>query len=415
MNKVFIFTKSYPYDYASEINFLNQEIDEIRKYFDKVYVIPEITKGSKIFLDDDIEVVEAFSIYRNLFFNRLICFISCFNYFLLKEIINKSKIRKLSFFDIARIIKYNFNVEISRKWGKGFFKNHNNTNCTKNIVYSWWFDYTSLGLSFVRDNNIKFTLCSRAHGYDLYEDRNKLGFIPFRETALGLIDKVYTDSFAGESYISKKYPQFRNKISTSLLGVKKPKFNNVKKDDGIVRFVSCSFVIPLKRVEMIVKSIAILANERKDIFFEYTHFGDGPMLGKIIDLARNILPNNVSWSFPGYQDLNQVYSYYSHFNISAFINVSETEGTPVSIMEAISYSLPIIATAVGGNQEIVSSKNGLLVNKNFKLIDLKNCLDQLAFNFELRNKLSLGSYEVWNQYYNAEINYLSFSNEIKKI
>ena len=44
-----------------------------------------------------------------------------------------------------------------------------------------------------------------------------------------------------------------------------------------------------------------------------------------------------------------------------FVNMSLSEGIPVSIMEAISFGIPIIATNVGGNAEIVNDETGVLI------------------------------------------------------
>ncbi len=54
--------------------------------------------------------------------------------------------------------------------------------------------------------------------------------------------------------------------------------------------------------------------------------------------------------------------YYSNHDIHLFINVSKSEGLPVSIIEAISFGIPVIATDVGGTREIVfDGKNGFLI------------------------------------------------------
>ena len=47
-----------------------------------------------------------------------------------------------------------------------------------------------------------------------------------------------------------------------------------------------------------------------------------------------------------------------------FINLSSSEGIPVSIMEAQSFGIPVIATNVGGSGEIVVSETGVLVDEN---------------------------------------------------
>ena len=58
----------------------------------------------------------------------------------------------------------------------------------------------------------------------------------------------------------------------------------------------------------------------------------------------------------------EVIKYYAENDVSYFVNVSTTEGVPVSIMEAMSFGIPAIATDVGGSGEIVSDENGRIIN-----------------------------------------------------
>ena len=44
--------------------------------------------------------------------------------------------------------------------------------------------------------------------------------------------------------------------------------------------------------------------------------------------------------------------------VDLFLTVSANEGIPVSIMEAQSFGIPVIATDVGGISEIVNNVNG---------------------------------------------------------
>lgn len=55
---------------------------------------------------------------------------------------------------------------------------------------------------------------------------------------------------------------------------------------------------------------------------------------------------------------------YSEHPVDVFINLSTNEGVPVSIMEAISFDIPIVATDVGGTSEIVTDETGILVSSN---------------------------------------------------
>ena len=67
----------------------------------------------------------------------------------------------------------------------------------------------------------------------------------------------------------------------------------------------------------------------------------------------------------------EVYKYYNEHCADLFINVSSSEGLPVSIMEAISFGIPVIATDVGGTGEIVKNGiSGFLINRDFETVEL---------------------------------------------
>lgn len=61
---------------------------------------------------------------------------------------------------------------------------------------------------------------------------------------------------------------------------------------------------------------------------------------------------------------DQVMNYYKEHHFDVFINMSTNEGVPVSIMEAASFGIPIIATNVGGTSEIVQPSVGMLLSSN---------------------------------------------------
>ena len=58
--------------------------------------------------------------------------------------------------------------------------------------------------------------------------------------------------------------------------------------------------------------------------------------------------------------------------VDLFCNVSEYEGVPISIMEAMAYGIPCLATHVGGVSEIVNCQTGILIEKNSSANQIKN-------------------------------------------
>jgi glycosyltransferase involved in cell wall biosynthesis len=102
--------------------------------------------------------------------------------------------------------------------------------------------------------------------------------------------------------------------------------------------------------------------------------------------------------------------------VDVFVNVSRTEGgAPVSIQEATSCGIPIVATAVGGNPEIVSEKNGILLDTNLTPEEIAAALLKISENPVLAARLRSGSRQVWETGYNAEANFRAFAERLKSI
>jgi colanic acid/amylovoran biosynthesis glycosyltransferase len=59
-------------------------------------------------------------------------------------------------------------------------------------------------------------------------------------------------------------------------------------------------------------------------------------------------------------DHAQVIDYYTTNHIALFLSLSSREGLPVSLMEAISCGIPLLATTVGGVSEVVNENTGRL-------------------------------------------------------
>ena len=107
------------------------------------------------------------------------------------------------------------------------------------------------------------------------------------------------------------------------------------------------------------------------------------------------------------------HQYYKSLQPDLFINLSSSEGVPVSIMEAMSFGIPVIATSVGGNPEIVNNNNGYLISKHADKQDIslliKNHfkLGDKEKNIKMNNAL-----ETWFNNYNADKNYSQFIDDI---
>jgi len=114
-------------------------------------------------------------------------------------------------------------------------------------------------------------------------------------------------------------------------------------------------VVYQKGLDLALHALADL----KSLSWEWWVAGDGPQLESLKKLAFELeLEDRVR--FVGWQSKEQLLNLYQQANL--FIFPSRHEGMPNAVLEAMACGLPVIATEIGGNEELVESgKTGLLV------------------------------------------------------
>ena len=113
-------------------------------------------------------------------------------------------------------------------------------------------------------------------------------------------------------------------------------------------------------------------------------FGDGPLLSFLIDKSKSDLNDNIFVDFKGRVPNEEIFKFYKNQCVDAFINLSKHEGLPVSVIEAMSYGIPAIATNVGATSELVNSENGLLLDEEFQISELTKSI----LNLKTKNWIS---------------------------
>jgi glycosyltransferase involved in cell wall biosynthesis len=85
-----------------------------------------------------------------------------------------------------------------------------------------------------------------------------------------------------------------------------------------------------------------------------------------------------------------------------YVLPSYYEGLPMSVLEAMSYGLPVITTQVGGMSEVISNgTEGILITPGDKEA-LRNSILSLLSNEEIRRSLSDNGYKKIKEFYNSE-------------
>lgn len=410
-----IFTKSYPYDFAVEHMFLHREISYLAEKFDKVVLVPKVCSGNRFDVPSGVEVDESFAgfIRKN---SRLFRFVM--NVLNSKIIFQELRIHPSVLLFPAkflRLVLFSGRAEITKNWFRNWLAVHH-YNDSHIILYSYWFDDVAMGLGLIKQTNPQIKLVSRAHGYDIYEEMYFPYYWPLRRQALLKLDKLFPASYNGRDYFRNRYPEFRDLFETAHLGVEDPGFISKPLADGALRIVSCAYIVPLKRIDLLLEGIACAARMRPEQKFEWHHFGEGWNRRKLIKAVKNKFPYNATGNLPGYVPNQDILLHYMENPVDVFVNLSTTEGgAPVSIMEAISCGIPVIATNVGGNPEIVSKRNGLLLPINPTPEEVALALLQICDDPDMSHKMREESRKVWQESYSADVNFHDFAEKLKAV
>ncbi len=390
-----LFTNTYPEGPGER--FIESELNYLSKRLKKIIILPIEYGQDSMSLQSNILVSKAKTVMPVLKFFK--SYFLLFLKFYIAEILQDKRVlllllnfrRYLSLFrSAAGLADY-----LMRGYGESL---------SKKIFYCYWMNSWALSLSILKARGAIKNFYFRVHGYDLYEYRSKDHLIPYKYVNYQFVDRIFPVSQDGCDYlISKGVDQ--EKVKLSRLGIGDLGTNPFAINSEFV-MVSCSSLIPLKRVHLIVEALS-----RIDFKMKWIHFGDGPEMGKVRNALEN-LKQNIQVDLNGDVDHSEVLSYYRNFPVNLFINVSQFEGLPYSIIEVISFGIPVLATDVGGSKEIVNHETGILVDKHISAGELAKKITEFKTGNrngeDFRRKVKL----FWRKEFNADVNYRNIYQEL---
>ncbi|ADQ47129.1 glycosyl transferase group 1 [Caldicellulosiruptor kronotskyensis 2002] len=392
--------------------FVGNEIDILAKFFNKIYIVPiwpgrvlpkKLKNLKKYIQNPKIEVTDIeFGLKDILLLKPK----------LLKIIVNETfkavfSLKPFSYklLSLWMLFRWTFITNVTLTNLERFINKYN-INVQDTILYSYWFHFLALSVALC---DKPFALkVSRAHRGDLYEESYPQ---PCKKFILKNIDKVFACSKMGADYINKRYQT--DKAEVSYLGTfNRYSVNIDKKRDEIFKIVSCARLAPVKRIDKIVDSLEKIDSVK----ISWTHIGDGELFEKIRSYAQEKLgkKSNIQFKFLGFMKNDDILNLYAKENFNLFVNTSQSEGLPVSIMEAMSYGIPVVATDVGGTKEIVKNgKNGFLLDKDFSEFELANLIERFAtMSEEDYKRFCYGARETWEENFNAKKCYEDFAKRL---
>ena len=262
-------------------------------------------------------------------------------------------------------------------------------------VYAFWGTDGAMALPFLPAS---FRKTMRLHRFDLYEEESE--FLPLRGSLLTQLDNVVPISEDGRQYLLQRYGDLLDdgRLKLARLGTRDHGVGPAPRDNQAFSFASCSSVIPVKRVRSIIPALQLIAEHRP---VKWTHFGSGALFDELAQVADNArqASTNLTIDLRGQTDNRQIIEYYQQNPVHALVNVSDSEGVPVSIMEALSFGIPVVATDVGGTGEVVGRElnSGVLLPKRPSTESLADALEEVA-----KNRDQFDPRAVWERLSNAK-------------
>ncbi|MGA3231961.1 glycosyltransferase family 4 protein [Lactiplantibacillus pentosus] len=145
-----------------------------------------------------------------------------------------------------------------------------------------------------------------------------------------------------------------------------------------------------KRQDILIRALSELPEE---VPIVCNLLGDGPMLQECKNLAARL---NVSSKVQFRGVVDSVQQYYRQSDVAVLI--SDYEALPISLVEALAQRLPIIASHVGGIDELIH-ENGFLVDNDPKQIAEKIIL---LYQSNQMAQLKRNSYRIYEHQYTEQ-------------
>lgn len=256
------------------------------------------------------------------------------------------------------------------------------TKNTRALFYFYWFDYKCFGLVMHRRRFPNIKIVSRTHGYELYDERELYGRQFFKpQTDAGLKRLIFAAQFAKDYYLTRyrltdgeKYPLHR--LGVPDKGVTGEGRRAAYRGGSEFLLLSCSDTGQVKRIDRIIDGLAAVTTAK----VHWVHIGGGENLAGLREQAQKKLDgkDNIRYEFAGTLLNTEVIAYYRAHYVGCLITTTQSEGgSPVAVQEALSFGVPVIATAVGELRQMVEG-NGILLSEKPTAEETAQAVERMA-------------------------------------
>ena len=197
---------------------------------------------------------------------------------------------------------------------------------------------------------------------------------------------------------------FKNKIEIINNGVFIPEENtNIFTNDQI-NITIVSRLVSHKNIKKIIRAISDL----NDPLIYLNIIGDGPELNQLqrISLESNNKDNIIFHGKLNRDDINHIF-----LKSDIYIQASNYEGLPHSLLEAMSYGIPVLCTPVGECKEILGNEDrGYILDLPVSKNNIKSKISEIIGEKNIANKKGERGKDFINENYNLTNSFNLYKN-----
>ena len=197
---------------------------------------------------------------------------------------------------------------------------------------------------------------------------------------------------------------FKNKIEIINNGVFIPEENtNIFTNDQI-NITIVSRLVSHKNIKKIIRAISDL----NDPLIYLNIIGDGPELNQLqkISLESNNKDNIIFHGKLNRDDINHIF-----LKSDIYIQASNYEGLPHSLLEAMSYGIPVLCTPVGECKEILGNEDrGYILDLPVSKNNIKSKISEIVGEKNIANKKGERGKDFINEKYNLTNSFNLYKN-----
>ena len=220
--------------------------------------------------------------------------------------------------------------------------------------------------------------------------------------------KINTESVYDKNQGIALMPWLKNRITAIPNGITDISEEYRKKDfstDGDLKITMISRFCPQKDPYTLIKAVGELVQEGYNVKLDL--YGYGAETEQVLEEIKKYNTENIKYCGL----ITEAITVLKDYDIYSLI--SNWEGFPVGIIEALAVGLPVIVSDICGNSELIDNNGYLIPRKNVKTLK-----EKIKFYYENRNELSKQgqqSRKLYEQEFEGSVMSKRFFNLYKEI